>query len=142
LWDFNVDEFNELTTHFNWVADTSILEHFKTLKPKEELDIDGKKYGILSNFNKMSLGEIVSFETLLKQEQSDFHKLDIVFGVLLRPKKEDGTIEKFTEEIFVNVIENKYKVKMIDIYAVITFFFDGEKKSITKNTKHFSVRQN
>lgn len=140
LWEFNIDDFNILTSHFAWVADTTVLEHFKSLKPKEKVDIDGKPYGIMSDYNKMSLGEIVSFETILKQEQSDFHKLDIAFGVLLRPINDDGTVAKFTEEVFLDVIKNKYKVNMIDIYAVISFFLSGEKKSITKSTGRFSIR--
>lgn len=142
LWDFNVDDFNELTSHFQWVADTSVLDHFKTMKPKEKLDVDGQEYGVITNYNKMSLGEIVSFETILKQEQSDFHRLDIAFGVLLRPMGPDGNIVKFTEEVFLEVIKNKYKVKMIDIYAVISFFFSGETTSTTKSTGRFSIRHN
>ena len=138
LWDLNLDDFNELKQHFDWVADTSIIEGFKALKPLPKLDIEGTEYGILSNYNKMSLDEVSSFETLLKQEQSDFHRLDIAFGVLLRPMV-DGKIIKFSEEVFLEVIKNKYKVKMIDIYATIAFFFSGEMASTTKNTKRFSV---
>jgi hypothetical protein len=138
LWDLNLDDFNELKGHFNWVADTTIIEGFKALKPLPKLDIEGVEYGILSNYNKMTLDEVSSFETLLKQEQSDFHRLDIAFGVLLRPMV-DGKIIKFSEEVFLEVVKNKYKVKMIDIYATIAFFFNGEMVSTTKNTKRFSI---
>lgn len=140
LWDFSVEEFKELTNEFNWVADTSLLEDLKKLKPLDKIIIDEKEYVIISNYNKLSLGEVISFETILKQEQSDFHKLDIAFGVLLRPV-EDGKPVKFTEETFLEVIKNKYKVKMVDLYAVISFFLSGEKMSTTENTKRFSIRK-
>lgn len=139
LWDLNMEDFNELTESFNWIADNTILESFKNMKPLQFIDIDDNKYGILSDFNKLSLGEMISFETLMKQEQSDLHRLDLAFGLLLRPMV-DGKIVKFSQEVFDKVIEIKYKVKMIDIYAVIAFFLSGEKKYTTNNTKGFSIQ--
>lgn len=87
----------------------------------------------------MTLGEVISFETIMAQEQSDLSRYDIAFGVLLRPIK-DGKPVEFTEEVFNDVISKKYKVKMIDIYAALSFFLSGEKISITKNTKRFSIQ--
>lgn len=142
LWEFNVSDFDELTKLFSWVADSDYLEHLKGLKPKESIIVDGVEYGIISDFNKqMSLGEVISFETLIKQENSDHHKLEIAFGVLLRPI-ENGKLVKFSEDVFQNVIKNKYKVNMTDVYSVIVFFLSGGTKSTTRFTKAFSVRDN
>lgn len=140
LWDFSIEEFKELTGEFTWVSDQTLLEDLKKLKPLDKINIEDKEYVIVSNYNKLSLGEVISFETILKQEQSDFHKLDIAFGVLLRPTI-DGKPVKFTEETFLEVIKNKYKVKMVDLYAVISFFLSGEKMSTTENTKRFSIHK-
>lgn len=139
LLDLTIEEFSELVSHFDWVKDVSILEEFKSMDTKKVLNIDDVEYGVMVDYNKMSLGEIVTFETLLKQENSDFHRLELAFGVLLRPLV-DGKIVKFSEEVFLEVVKNKYKVKVLDIYALISFFLSGEKTSTTKNTKRFSVR--
>ena len=140
LWDFNLEDFKELLSHFTWVNDTTVLDHFKSQEPKEIIEIEDGKYNIITNYNKLSLGEVISFETLLKQENSDLHRLDIAFGLLLRPVV-DGQMVKFSQEVFDSIINIKYKVKMVDIYASIAFFLAGEKPSTIKNTKAFSIRK-
>ena len=140
LWSLDTEEFEELRSAFEWVRDDiNVLENFKTLTPKESILIDGKEFGIISNHNRLSLGEVVSYETLISQEGSDFHRLEIAFGILLRPMV-DGKMVKFTEDIFLSVIANKYKINMLDIYATISFFLSGEKISTTKTTKRFSIQ--
>lgn len=139
LWSFNIEDFEELTKLFEWVADTGIIDYFKTIKPSEKLMIGDKEYGILSDYKKMSLGEIVSFETIIGQSQSDLHRFDIAFGLLLRPLV-DNKIVEFTQEVFDEVIRQKYNVKMIDIYSTIAFFLRGENLSTTKHTKRFSIQ--
>lgn len=140
LWDFDYDDYKELLTYFTWVNNTKILEEFKSQEPKEYIEINDQTYKLISNYNKLSLGEVISFETIMKQENSDLHRLDIAFGMLLRPV-EDGKMVKFTQETFDSVIKNRYHVKMIDIYAALSFFLAGEKQSTTKNTKAFSIRK-
>lgn len=140
LWKMNISDFTELTSNFDWIADTTVLQHIKELKQKEELIINGQPYGIISNYNQMNLGEVISFETLMNQEQSDYHRLDYAFGVLLRPIK-DGKLVEFTQEVFEEVMANRYNVKMIDIYATVAFFLSGEKISTINNTKRFSIRK-
>ena len=140
LWDFNTEEFDELKEEFKWVEDNAdVLNEFKSLEPKESLEIEGKKYGIISNYNKMSMGEIVSFESLMKSASSDFHRLEIAFGILLRPI-EDGKLVKFTEDIFLEVVKNKYKINMMEIYSTIGFFLSGAKISTKGTTKRFSIQ--
>ena len=140
LWSFDTDEFDELRSAFDWVRDDiDILETFRQMPPKESIEIEGKKYGIISNHNKLSLGEVVSYETLISQDQSDFHRLEIAFGILLRPI-EDGKLAKFTEDIFLEVVKNKYKINMMDIYSTIGFFLSGAKVSTKATTKRFSIQ--
>lgn len=142
LWSFTGDDFDALRNEFEWVkTEAHILDDFKKVEPKKSLTIDGKEFGIISNHNKMSLGEVVSFETLMKQKDSDFHRLEIAFGILLRPI-ENGKLVEFTEDIFLSVIKNKYKINMVDMYATLSFFLSGDKTSITENTKRFSIRRN
>lgn len=138
LWDFSIEDFKELVQHFEWVGNTAILEEFKAKTPKASIDVDGKQYTIQSNFNKITLGEQVSYETMVAKSQSDFHPLEIAFGILLRPIGEDNKPVKFSEEVFLEVIKNKYKVNMMDVYGTIAFFLHGEKTS-TKSTSRFSV---
>jgi len=140
LYNLNLEDFKELLTHFTWVNDTSVLEDFKSMEPKEKIIVEDKEYTIITNYNKLSLGEIVSFETILKQENSDLHRLDTAFGLLLRPI-EDNKMIKFTQEVFDSIIDIKYRVKMVDIYASLAFFLAGEKTSTIKSTKAFSIRK-
>jgi len=141
LFDFDFEDFNMLRESFEWVAkEVNLLEDYKKLDPKESININGKDYGIISNFNKgMKLGEIVSYETIMAREQSDLHRFDIAFGIILRPII-DGKLANFTEDIFTEVLDNKYNVKMIDIYSALSFFLSGEKISTIKNTKRFSIQ--
>lgn len=141
LWSFNNDDFNELKQAFSWVMDVTIINDFENLPPKEFVLIDGKKYGIVSNYNNMSLGELISFETLNAQTQSDLHRLEIAFGLILRPMDENGKLVNFSQDVFNEVISNKYNINMMDIYSAVSFFLSGEKKSTTGNTKRFSIRQ-
>lgn len=140
LWDFSIEDFKELVKHFEWVGNTAILEEFKAKTPKEFIEVDGKQYTIQSNFNKITLGEQVSYEMMVGKSQSDFHALEIAFGLLLRPIGENNKPVKFSEEVFLEVIKNKYKVNMMDVYGTIAFFLHGEKTS-TESTKRFSVEQ-
>jgi len=141
LNDFDITDFEELKKAFEWVVtDIKTMEEFKSITPNNSIFIDGEEYSLYSNYSKkMTLGEVISFETIMAQEQSDLSRYDIAFGVLLRPIK-DGKPVEFTEEVFNDVISKKYKVKMIDIYAALSFFLSGEKISITKNTKRFSIQ--
>ncbi len=142
LWDFNTEEFDELKEEFKWVEDNAdVLNEFKSLEPKESLEIEGKKYGIISNYNKMSMGEIVSFESLMKSASSDFHRLEIAFGILIRPLDSNNNVVSFTEEIFLDVIRNKYNIKMSEVYSTLSFFLSGDKISTIKNTKRFSIQK-
>lgn len=142
LWDFTSDDFQALKEEFKWVeTDIDIVESFNKLEPKKSVSIENKEYAIISNYNKMSLGEIVSFETLMGLKSSDFHRLEVAFGVLLRPIGADGNLVKFTEDIFLDVINNKYKIKMSDVYSTLNFFLSGDKISTTKVTKGFSIQR-
>lgn len=141
LTQLTLDEFKELTKHFEWVSNSDILESFKSKEQKNHFEIDGKKYSIHSNYNKLSLGEMVSYETLASQQQSDLDPLEIAFGVLLRPLDKNDKMVEFTEEVFQEVIKNKYKVNMMDVYGTIAFFLHGGQTSMKNNTKGFSIHK-
>ncbi len=138
LWNIPQEDFNELTSYFDWVADNTILDSYKNLKPKESVMINDKEFGVIINFNKITLNEKVTLETILA-DTSDLHKLDVAFATILRPIK-DGKLIPFNMEVFDEVIKHRYDVKLMDIYATLAFFLIGEKKLTTKTTKPFSIQ--
>lgn len=141
LWTLNIDEFNELTPHFEWVGDTKVIDELKQLTPLDKIIVNGKPYGIISNHNKMTMGEMVSLETLMAEEHSDLHRLHIAFGILIRPIDDKGNLVEFTQEAFDEVIDNRYNILMKDVYAAIAFFLSGETGSTIAPSKRFSIRK-
>ena len=141
LWNIPQEDFNELVSYFDWVNDSNIIDTFKNLKLNPIITIEDKEYSVITDYAKMTLNEQSSFEEILKtvSEGSDLHKLDVAFGVLLRPMK-DGQVVKFNLDVFDEVMNIRYKVKMIDIYSALAFFLSIEKKSSQKITKAFSLQ--
>ncbi len=136
MYQLTEDEFGEIATHFEWTNKS--LEDVK--EEKEFLYIDGKKYKIKKNNNKLTIGEIVSIETLIAQNKN-LDPLEIAFGILLREVNVDGTEKEFNEDDFLHTIsELQTKVMLIDIYNCISFFLSGEKNS-TEISKGFSIKK-
>lgn len=139
LWAFTLEDFAQLMPYFAWVNDKDASDMLLKAEPVKEMIIDDKKYSITTNFNRMTMGEIVSFELILKNS-SDFHRMEIAFGVLVRPVIDDCIIP-FSQDVFDDIIKLKYKIKMVDIYAIISFFLSGEQTFSTSSTKAFSIHQ-
>ena len=130
------EDFEELASYFVWTNHP--IDEFKS--EKDFLEIDGKKYKIKKDYNKLSLGEMISVETLIENNKN-LDAFEVAFGVLLREVDEDGKEKEFNEDVFIDVIQNlKTKVMLLDIYNHISFFLSGVQISTTQNLKGFSIQ--
>jgi len=136
LYEMDIQEFKELSESMSWI-NTDFKEEANKAEAKDKFEIDGKQYVIKKTYNKLTLGEMVSVETLLKNP--NFNHQEIALGVLLR-EVVDGKEKPFNEDDFMYVINTlKYKINLIGVYNYITFFLSGVGTSTTKNSKGFSV---
>jgi hypothetical protein len=130
-------DFEELAKWFEWTSKT--IENFK--EEKDFVEIDGKKYKIKKDYNKLSLGEMISVETLISNNKN-LEPFEIAFGVLLRETLEDGSEKEFNEDDFLHIIkELKSRVMLMDVYNHISFFLSGVQTSTTETSKAFSIRK-
>src|SRR3972149_3808365 len=94
----------------------------------------------VDDFTKLTVGESISIETMLKDKQAfDLTPTEIAFGVLFRRILPDGNIEPFNPDNINLIINEKSKFIMItDVYDIISFFLLGEKKP-SNNSVEFST---
>lgn len=141
IYKLDSSDFVSLGDYFKWIS-TDFEKELKKMnkkKPTNDFKIDGVTYTMKDDYDKLTIGEMVSAE-LLVQNNKNLHPLEIGFGVLLREVGEDGKPKEFTEEGFVKIVTSlKDKVKLVDIYSYIAFFLSGEKNSTTKSSQGFSI---
>ena len=131
------EDFEELAKWFEWTS-KSIDE---SKENKETVEIDGKKYKIKKDYNKLTLGEMISVETLISNNKN-LDPFEIAFGVLLRELDENGNEKEFNEDVFLHVVkELKSRVMLLDVYNHISFFLSGVQTSTTETSRGFSVRK-
>lgn len=129
----SIDDFNNLKEYFNWIT-----EEFDSKKYKSEtnlFDIDGQKWKIKDNFSKLSVGEMVSLELMLKDKKMDLTPYEIAFGVLFRRIDAQGNEVAFNADDMVNIILNySDDIYVTDVISKLDFFLSGENASTTKNS--------
>jgi hypothetical protein len=154
---------NELLGAVNLISalsdiDTAVLlqmdiDDFKTLASKitfitqevprtdvEYLEVNGDKYYLYSDFNKLTTGEVITIETLLDSVDFDIHKiLSDLLCLFLRKKDEEGRYEKFTTEMLKRK-EMFLTLPITQIYHIFGFFLGGG--NLSKNNTKDSTRNN
>jgi hypothetical protein len=114
----------------------------KDLEPEvvDYVEIDGETYFLKKDFDKYTMGEIISIETLLSSSESNILKvMDKLLCIFLRKKNENGKFEPFTGDMM-DRVEIFRKAPVSKIHHIFTFFLDGGTLSTT-NTKDYSVKQ-
>ena len=136
LLNISREDFESLGDHFEWTKRKIEQDSVQ----KEFLEIDGKTYKIKKEYNKLTLGEMISVETLIANNKN-MNQFEVVFGVLLR-EVVDGKEKEFNEDDFLYVISKlQDKVMLLDVYNCISFFLSGVEMSTTKTSKAFSIQQ-
>lgn len=136
--NLSIYELSDLCEDFTWINE-DFTEVCSKVESKKILEVEGKKYVIKSNYNKLTLDEMSTYEMLTRD--GNLLNDEILFGIILRELDEHGTEKDFTMEMFEDILQLKEKIKMVEIFNYFSFFLRGEKESIQKNTKAYSVRK-
>lgn len=138
MFQMDVDDFEGFTEIMDWVK-KDFEEESKNQPEIDSIEIDGRTFVIKKNYNKLTLGEIVTLETMLKDGNYDYQ--EIALAILLR-EVVNGEEKKFNEEDFYEILNTlKDKINLLSVYKYITFFLTGVKTSTKNNIKGFSVQK-
>jgi hypothetical protein len=136
LMRLSQDDYTALSKEFEWTN----KEIDTVAEEKEFILIDDKKYRVKKDYHKLSLGEMVSVETLIGMNKN-LDPFEVAFGVLLREVNEDGTEKPFNPDEFISIVNKlQKKVLLMDVYNYITFFLRGAQTS-TKHTPGYSIQR-
>ena len=96
----------------------------------EFIEVDGEKYYLKKDFEKLTMGEIISLELLIEQSNGNVvSKMADMLCLFLRKKKDDGNLESFKNSFMLRAEKFK-EVSIADVNDIFLFFSDGENSSI------------
>ena len=117
------EQFNQISEQLTFISNEIQGE------PVNFLTIGGEEYFVKKDFTKLTMGEIISVDTIMKQTDNDITRaLPKMLCIFLRKKKENGELESFKssfmqrEEMFKGVI-------ITDVAKLFDFFLNGEVSS-------------
>jgi hypothetical protein len=110
----------------------------KELKPTnvESVELEGETYYLKNDFSKLTMGEVISIETILQSADGNLFKvMDKLLCIFLRKKKENGKLEAFKGEFMdrVNLFRN---APISKVYNIFSFFLTGG-TTLEDNTKDY-----
>jgi hypothetical protein len=114
----------------------------KDMEPQvvDYVELDGEKYYLRKDFDKFTMGEIISIETILSSSENNILKvMDKLLCIFLRKKKENGKFEPFKGEMM-DRVELFRTAPVSKIHHIFNFFLDGGTLS-TSNMKDFLENQ-
>lgn len=136
LMDFN--DFTMLSEQMEWIK-TDFVEVANQIELMNKFEIDGKEYKIKEQYQKLTLGEMITVETMLKDP--NYNPQEIILAVLLR-EVIDGKEKAFNEDDFFYILNVlKYKINLVDVYKYLAFFLSGDKTSTGEISKGFSIQK-
>jgi hypothetical protein len=97
----------------------------------DSITVDGEEYFLYKDFNKLTMGEVISLEILM--EKADGKLMTVMPDMLclfLRKKKENGKLESFKKS-FMERAESFKKVSIADVNDIFLFFSNGGDSSIS-----------
>jgi hypothetical protein len=135
IYMLTADQFNDLVENIKFT-----LDKIDSPELKDSIFIDGEEYFLKKDFTKLTMGEIISVDTILKQYENNVAPaMAKLLCIFLRKKKENGSLETFKnsfmqrESLFEEVI-------ISDVNNLFLFFLDGENLS-QSNTKDYLESQ-
>jgi len=115
----DVEDFKSLAENLSFVS-TEV-----NTKETDFIEIDGEKYYLYKDFNKMTTGEIITIETIMDSTNGNIYKvMPQLLCLFLRKKKDNGSFEKFTTEML-NRTDKFNQVKISEIHHIFNFFLVG-----------------
>lgn len=128
LCDVSVEEIEDLplTEFSKLVKQTEFLKKMPKVDIKDNYIINGKKYVLLSNVQKMTTAQYIDYQTLVKNADKNVKEL---LSVFLIPKG-----KKYGEYDLEEVINDIYNYFPITDARAVSFFFTLVLQSLTKAT--------
>jgi hypothetical protein len=137
MLQLTIEQINDISDTLAWTKSDFVNEAMK-VEDKQFLIIDGIKYRIKDDFNSLEAGAVISLEESLKNP--NYHYQELALAILLRKTDINGRSEGFDPELFYYILDElKYKINLFDVYKHISFFSNGDRTSIPKSLKGFSV---
>lgn len=133
LMMLNYDDFINLINIVNFTN-----KDIETVK-FESIDVNGDNYFIKDDFSQLTMGEVISIETLLQQSNGNlFNVMAKLLCIFLRKKKDNGKLESFKSEFLTR--EEIFKTLPISkIYGIFVFFLNGG-TLLDPNMKEYSEK--
>jgi hypothetical protein len=135
LMQMDINDFKNLSTKANFIAQE--VERTDV----DYIELEGDRYYLYTEFNKLTTGEVITIETILEGSQYDIYKvMGDLLCLFLRKKDEQGKFEKFSTDMFKRK-EMFMDVPISNIYHVFGFFLDGRNSS-QSNMKDYTKNNN
>jgi len=135
LMQMDINDFKNLSTKANFIAQE--VERTDV----DYIELEGDRYYLYTEFNKLTTGEVITIETILEGSQYDIYKvMGDLLCLFLRKKDEQGKFEKFSTDMFKRK-EMFMNVPISNIYHVFGFFLDGRNSS-QSNMKDYTKNNN
>jgi hypothetical protein len=132
ILDLDTGTFKQIQTAFAWIG----IEPKAPEKEYSIFEFEGKKFSMKRDYSQLTVGEAITVETLMKDKSFDLEPLEISFAVLFREVDENGKLAEFNADTMFDMLNNYSKrIKLLDVYNVITFFLSKETISSPKNSK-------
>lgn len=97
----------------------------------DSIELEGETYFLKKDFESLTMGEVISIETLINSADGNLFKvMDKLLCLFLRKKKENGKLETFKTD-FMERADLFKKAPIGKIYNIFSFFSDGVSSSGT-----------
>jgi hypothetical protein len=91
----------------------------------ESIEVDGEEYFLKSDFEKLTMGEILSIDTLLQQNENNLLKvMDKLLCIFLRKKNSKGNLESFRNEFMLRS-EKFSTISITKVHNILSYFSNG-----------------
>jgi hypothetical protein len=123
LWMMGSEDFTKLVEALSFIA-----EEIKA-PLKESLIIEGEEYYIKSDFNDLTMGEIITLEQLMDENDGNlFRAMDVLLTIFLRKKKANGKLETFKVSFIDERKELFQKIRITDVHSLFFSFITGKEE--------------
>ncbi|QDP49367.1 MAG: hypothetical protein GOVbin2669_36 [Prokaryotic dsDNA virus sp.] len=112
-----------------------LLNTETTIELHNTIRVEGKKYGVNTDFNNMTLGEFVDLETYSKNHTENLHK---IMSILYRPYKNKIVAEYKPDKSRSDLFLKKLKVK--DIYGVFMKYVEFRNNIYKEFEELFTIK--
>jgi len=128
---------------FHLIQDTLLYTKEEVnIEKSDYVEIDGDTYWVKNDFNKLTMGETITIETLIKDTPNEnvMNVFDKLLTVFLRKKTKKGNLESFKSSFLEERVEVFRRLPISQVYAIMVFFSDGG-NGLEVPTNHYSENQ-